>query len=393
MIDIQKARLETPACKNIIHFNNAGASLQPECVSQAVINHLTLENTIGGYEAEAAAESAIASVYRSLARLIHAKPEDIAVMSSATTAWDMAFYGFPFQAGDKILTTTSEYASNVIAYMHVAQKYGVTIDVIPDDEHGQISLKKLKNRIDKHVKIISINHIPTNGGLVNPAEEVGKIAKDAGVFYFLDACQSVGQMSLDVEKLHCHVLTATGRKYLRGPRGTGFLYVREDIREKLSPPFLDLHSARWTSKNHYILRSDARRFETWESNVAAKIGLGVAADYAHSWGVEHIQKRVQALGHSLRSKLSALPHITVHDKGQTKCGIVTFSHATQSAQEVQAFLHTHSINTSISLAEYARFDMDDRGLREIVRASVHYYNTEEEIDTFCRALEKIITLG
>jgi selenocysteine lyase/cysteine desulfurase len=268
----------------------------------------------------------------------------------------------------------------------MAARAGARVEVVPDDEHGQISIAALRRMMDERVRLVALTHVPTNGGLVNPAAEVGQVAREAGVPFLLDACQSAGQMPLDVEALGCDMLSSTGRKYLRGPRGTGFLYVRRIWIERLDPPFLDLHAATWTARESYEVRADARRFENWESYVAGRIGLGAAVDYALGWGLDAIRGRVTALADTLRTRLAALPRVTVHDKGAVRCGIVTFRIAGEEPAAVQRRLRAAGINVSFSTAGNARFDMEPRGIASVVRASVHYYNTDEEIDRFCAAL-------
>jgi cysteine desulfurase / selenocysteine lyase len=378
-IDVAAARRDTPGCDDVVHLNNAGAALPPLAVTDAVVDHLRLEARIGGYEAAEAAGDAIAHTYTALSHLLGCGAHEIAVVENATRGWDMAFYAMPFEQGDKILTSRAEYASNVIAFLQVAQRTGAVVEVVDDDEHGQISVDDLRRRIDERVRLIALTHVPTQGGLVNPAAAVGVVAKEAGVTYLLDACQSAGQLQLDVDEIGCDVLSGTGRKYLRGPRGTGFLYVRESLIDQLVPPFLDLHAATWTAPDRYVVRGDARRFENWETNYAGKIGLGVAVDYALAVGIGAIEDRVTALAEALRARLVEAGAL-VHDLGERRCGIVSFSVPGQLAADVQKWLSAERINTSVSLVDYARLDLPARGLPDLVRASVHYYNTEDELD-------------
>lgn len=382
--DVLQARADTPGCAHVLHFNNAGSALPPVPVLDAVRAHLDLEARIGGYEAADEAQGRVERTYDAIAAMLGCKRDELALVENATRAWDMAFYALRFGPGDRILTGQAEYASNVIAFLQVAEHTGAKVEVVPDDEHGQISVDALRRMMDARVKLVALTHVPTNGGLVNPAAEVGAVAREAGVPFLLDACQSVGQMPLDVDTLGCDMLSATGRKYLRAPRGTGFLYVRRQWIERLNPPFLDLHAATWTAPDAYEVRSDARRFENWESYVAGRIGLGVAVDYALGWGLEAIRERVVALAEALRERLAEIPGVSVHDKGAVRCGIVTFAKADEDAASVQRRLRAQGINASVSVAEYARLDMEARGLPALVRASVHYYNTEDEVGRFCK---------
>jgi cysteine desulfurase / selenocysteine lyase len=390
VLDVERARRETPGVTRVAHLNNAGAALPPAPVTEAVIEHLRLEAAVGGYEAADSAAEKVTAAYTAIARLIGCRTDEVAVVENATRAWDMAFYGLAFQPGDRILTAHAEYASNVIAFLQVAARTGAVVEVVDDDEHGQLSLADLQRRLADQtagrVALIAITHVPTQGGLVNPAEEVGLLAREAGVPYLLDACQSVGQLPVDVDHLGCDLLSATGRKFLRGPRGTGFLYVRRSVLDRIDPPFLDLHAATWTAPDRYEVRPDARRFENWETNYAAKIGLGVAVEYALSWGLDAIEQRVSALAEDLRRRLGAVPGVQVHDQGQRRCGIVTFTVDGVPAQEVQARLSGSGVNTSVSLVDYARLDLPERGLPDLVRASVHYYNDEQELDRLVAAL-------
>jgi cysteine desulfurase / selenocysteine lyase len=386
MMDLDRARRETPGCQHVTHFNNAGAALMPEPVLAAMLDYLQLEAQIGGYEAADKMAAELNQFYETTAALLNCHQDEIAFAENATRAWDMAFYAIPLAAGDRILTSSASYGSNYLALLQRANQVGAHIEVIPNDESGQISLTALRDMLDERVKLIELTHMPTNGGLVNPAEAVGQLAREAGVFYLLDACQSVGQMPLDVAAIGCDFLSATGRKYLRGPRGTGFLYVRRERLAVLEPPFIDIRAADWVERNRYEWQPNARRFENWERNVAGQMGLAAAIRYAQQWGLANIWQRVTDLAEELRSRLDALPHVTVHDLGSLKSGLVTFTVNGRSATAVQQYLGRQQINVSVSRIGSTRLDMEARGLTELVRASLHYYNSEAEIGRFCDRL-------
>ena len=386
MIDVERARAETPGCEHVLHLNNAGSSLPPKPVLDAVVGHLELEARTGGYEAHEANEEAIDRFYGATAELIGARPSEIAFCSSATRAWDLAFYAFPFERGDRILTSVADYISNYVAYIQVARRVGVEVVTVPNDESGQVSVEALRELVDERVKLIAVTHVPTNGGLVNPVAAIGSVARAAGIPYLVDACQSAGQLPLDVDAIGCDALSATGRKYLRGPRGTGFLYVRSGLLERLEPPLLDMRAADWVAPDRYELRPDGRRFEEWEQDCAAKAGLARAIDYALEWGVGEIWERVRGLGERLRTGLDGLETVTTRDAGAERCGIVTFEVAGVDADDVKQRLARQSINVTVSTTSSAVIDSLERGLPDLVRASVHYFNTEDELDRACESV-------
>jgi len=351
----------------------------PAPVVGAMKDYLDLEAAIGGYEAAAQEAARLDGVYDSIARLIGASRDEIALMENATVAWDMAFYALRFQPGDRILTAQAEYAANYVAYLQVARRTGAVIEVIPNDETGVLDPDALEAMIDARVKLISITWIPTNGGLVNPAADVGRIARRHGIVYLLDACQAVGQMPVHVAHLNCDILSATGRKFLRGPRGTGFLYVRRSLLTELEPPMIDHFAAPWTGADSYVLRKDARRFETWENNYAARLGLGVATDYAMFLGLDAIQTRCLALAEQLRDQLKSIPGATLHDMGARPAAIVSLSIKGMGGAALKSYLRERSINVSISDPASTLLDSASRQLPPLVRLSPHYYNTEDEI--------------
>jgi selenocysteine lyase/cysteine desulfurase len=389
MINVDRVRADTPGVQHRIHLNNCGAALMPQPVIDTVINHLQREATIGAYEAADQAIEQREQVYSSIARLIGGAVDEIAIVENATRGWDMAFFAFPWARGDRILTSTVEYGSNFIPFLQVAQRHGVVVEVVPEDAHGQLDVVALEGMLDDRVRLIAVTHVPTHGGLVNPAADIGGVAQRHGIPFMLDACQSVGQLPVDVNAWGVDVLSATSRKYLRGPRGVGFLYVRRELGGRLEPPFLDVHAAHWEAHDRFRIRADARRFENWEQNIAGILGLGVAVDYALSLGLEPIAQRITALANELRSRLRDVDPVVVQDRGAVQCGIVSFSVGDLNPAEVVTHMRSCGINLSVSRASSTRIDMDRRGLAAVVRAGVHYYNTSEELERFVDVLRPL----
>ncbi|WP_189994092.1 aminotransferase class V-fold PLP-dependent enzyme [Thalassobaculum fulvum] len=380
---IARLRADTPSCAERIHFNNAGASPMPAPVYEAVAGHLALECEVGGYEAEARARPALERMYTALAELLRVAPHEIAYVENATRAWDMAFYSLPLREGDRIVTHASEYASNYLAFLQTAKRRGVAIDVAPSDASGQVDVDAMARLVGPRTRLVAVTHVPTQGGLVNPAAEIGRVAREHGLIYLLDACQSAGQIDLDVGAIGCHILSGTGRKFLRGPRGTGFLYVSDEIVERLEPPFVDLHAATWTGDDRYELAPGARRFENWESFVAGRVGLAAAVDYALALGLPAIEARIAGLAQDLRDRLAGIAGVTVHDQGVRRCGIVTFTRDGEPPEQLARRMAGHDVSISVSSAPYARLDLGARGLPSLARASLHCFNTLAEIERFC----------
>ena len=388
-MNIETLRADTPACEGMVHFNNAGASLMPTPVWEAFTTHLSREQAVGGYEAQADAKAECERFYTAFTEMLGCDPLEIAFAESATRAWDAAFYSLPLAEGDRILAHSSSYSSNYLALLQLARRRGLHIDLVPSDAHGQIDVDALPSLLSPQTKLVLLTHCPSQSGLIQPAEAVGAFAREHGLLYLLDACQSAGQMPLDVGAIGCDMLTGTGRKFLRGPRGTGFLYMRRDLAEGLEPMVVDLQSAEWTAPDSYRLAPGARRFEAWERSVAGQIGLGAAVDYAMGVGLHAIADRVQALAETLRARLSALPGVTIHDPGLQKSGIVTFSKSGVDVAKAKAALRARGCNVSTVPRDWALLDAEARNLPDLIRASVHAYNTEDEVERFVAEVARL----
>ena len=336
---VTRLRADTPGLEGFVertpeavaHFNNAGSSLPPKSVLDAQLEYLEREAVAGGYETVEERAEDLQRPYIAIAALLNCDPSEIAIGQSATSMWQAAFGCFDFRPGDRILTARAEYASNAIAYLQAAERTGAVVEFVPCDERGQLDALELERTIADEtkgpVRLVSVTHVPTSGGLVNPASAIGAVTSRHGIPYLLDACQSVGQMPVDVEEIGCDLLVGTGRKYLRGPRGVGFLYAREEFVERTNaqPAMLDLHGARWDSMGTYVPAPGAKRFEQYEVSFAAKVGLGVAAEYALAVGLEGAWERIKWLAECARRRLEAIDGVTVWDVGEEKCGIISFS--------------------------------------------------------------------
>jgi selenocysteine lyase/cysteine desulfurase len=440
-LNTDKIREETEGCFNVIHFGAAGASLMPDVVTRRLIKHVKLEAQIGGYEAAAETKEESEAVYEKVATLLGCDASEIALSDNATRSWSLLFYSLKFTADDVILTSVAEYGSNYIPFLQVAKQTGCKVMVVPNDEHGQLDVHALSTYVTDtykgQVKLIAVTHIPTNGGLVNPAAAIGAVAKEHDIYYLLDACQSVGQVPLDVKAIGCDFLSGTSRKYLRGPRGIGFLYVNKRVCEQIEPVFLDIHSATWggsasyapkdsqgtaavavkvlpssLDSSSYYVRTDARRFETWETSIASQLAFGTAVEYAIDLGIDNIYADITALATWLRGELASIPGVVVADLGKEKCGIVTWyvsldqlteQHGEGRCDEaafervlapaaIKAALCSNPkrINVTVTGATSTLLDAQQRELPELVRSSVSYYNTREECEQMLVVLRGLV---
>ena len=380
LIDLAAVRRDTPACERRVFLDSAGSSLSPVPVLDTVVNHLRREAEIGGYPAAAEQADELAEGYQVLATLLGCERDEIAFTDSATRSWLAAFGAVPLGPGDRVLITEVEYAGNAVPLLHRAAVDGFTVEPIPSDDRGQVDVAALRDLLDERVKLVSLVHVPTNGGLVNPVAEVVTAAHEVGALVLLDACQSVGQLPVRAAELGADLVCATGRKWLRGPRGTGVLVVRRDVRERLRPSQVDMHSGSWDDATEISLRSDARVFELWETSVAARLGLIAAARYALDLGVAEIAAEVSSRAAHLRTGLGELPGVRVHDLGDTRCGIVSFAVDGTSADQVKRRLADAGVTVTTTGLSSTRLDMTHRGLTELVRASPHYFVSPEQLD-------------
>jgi selenocysteine lyase/cysteine desulfurase len=390
--EVARWRADTPGSDRVIHLNNAGAALQPAAVRDAVLRHLELEQEIGGYEAADARVDALRDAYEAVGRLIGASGRNVAMQQNSTVAFAQAFAAFDLRRGDLILTSRADYASNQIMYLALSRRVGVEVVRAPDAPEGGIDPQAVRELIRRRrPTLLALSWIPTNSGLVQPAEPIGEICREADIPYILDACQAVGQMPVDVGQLHCDYLAAATRKFMRGPRGVGFLYVSDRALEAGAYPLtVDMHGADWTDPETFALKPDARRFEQWEISHALVLGAGAAAGYALEVGIGKARERSWGFAASVRERLAEMDGIRVLDRGRSLCAIATAELGGRNAEQVKLALRARGINTSSPLREDAVIDMDEKRAASAIRISPHYYNTADEIDRALAALAEVL---
>ncbi len=389
--ELSRWRADTPGCERLVHLNNAGAALQPAPVREAIAEHLRLEHEIGGYEAAEAREDELRQSYEAVARLIGAGARNIAMQQNSTLAFTQAFAAFDLRPGDLILTSRADYASNQILYLALERRRGVEVVRAPDAPEGGIDPQAVRELVRRRRPVVlALSWIPTNSGLVQPAEAIGEICRETGVPYIVDACQAVGQLPIDVARLHCDYLAAATRKFMRGPRGLGFLYVSDRaLAAGAYPITVDMYGADWTAPDDFELKPDARRFEGWEISHALVLGGGAAARYAMEVGSETARARSWALAGYVRERLTELEGVRVLDRGPELCAIATAELGGRDAAAVKLALRARRINTSSPHREDAVIDMDEKRAASAIRVSPHYYNTADEIDTAIAALAEV----
>ncbi|MGH3622485.1 MAG: aminotransferase class V-fold PLP-dependent enzyme [Sciscionella sp.] len=389
MIDLERVRADTPACVDLIFLDSAGSSLPPAPVLDEVVGHLRREAEVGGYCAAQHRADDIEAGHGVFAELLDCEPDEVAFTDSATRSWLSLLDSVPLDAGDRVLISWAEYGANAVALLRLAERSGARVDVVPSDESGQLSVEALRTMLDERVKLVSLVQVPTNGGLVNPVDEVVDAAHEVGALVLLDACQSVGQLPVRIRESGVDMLTGTGRKWLRGPRGTGFLVVRRDAAQRLQPRLFDHSAAFWESPNSYRLRDGARVHQLWEYGVAGRLGLIAAARYALDLGVEEIADAVRERADRARAGLATIPGVLVRDLGRRRCGLVSFTVDGVDPTEVRDRLAERDITVTVSAPQGTRIDMTERGLSGLVRASPHYFVSLQQVDAFCAAVDEL----
>ncbi|MNU42401.1 Cysteine desulfurase [compost metagenome] len=377
----------TPGTRSTVHFNHAGASLPSTATLQAIHAHLAREAAQGPMEAGVASRELTETARTLAAQLLNAQTDEIALTGGNSQGWGAAFAALPaWRPGDRILVARHEWGGNLAAMRFTAERAGATVEAIPSDDSGCVDADALEAMLDGKVRLIALTWLPANGGLINPAAAIGRVARKHGIPYFVDAAQAVGQIPVDVAQIGCDVLSGAGRKALRGPRGTGLLYVRRGFLDQLTPAFVDSHSAPLGADGRPMLRPDAARLESAENSLALRCGLANALREALDLGLNAIRASIDARAQALRSELAAIPGIAVLDQGRERSGLVAFNLADRDAVAVQRELAAQGIVIGSNGVPYTPFDMEARGLTRIARASVSYLTSDAEVDRLLEGL-------
>jgi len=381
-MDIDLIRKQTKGCTDKIFLNSAGSSLVPQSVTDKMVGYLQMEALTGGYALANQYETEIEDLYVQAALLFNCAPKNIAYATSATDAYAKAITAINFKAGDVILTTDDDYISNQLSFLSLKNRFGISIIRADNLPNGDLDLDTFEKLVISHQpKLVAITHIPTNSGLIQPAEEIGRICKKYDILYLLDACQSVGQRVVDVQRIGCDFMTATGRKFVRGPRGTGLLYVSDKVLdEQMVPLIFDMQGADWTGNDEYRLAKTGKRFEFWESSIAGKLGLKEALTYINGIGISNIELYNVNLMQQFRKELQKVPGLDLHDQGSHLSNILTFTTSNRPLQDTAQLLRENNVYFSMSFRDFARIDFNKKDLDAIIRFSAHYFNTPEELE-------------
>ncbi|WP_300690679.1 aminotransferase class V-fold PLP-dependent enzyme [Chryseobacterium sp.] len=386
-MDLNAIRKDTPGCSDKIFLNSAGSSLMSKIVVDTVVNYLYEEQQFGGYETINRNSALINEFYKEAAKLINTQPDNIAFVASSTDGYAKALSSISFKKGDCIITTNDDYVSNQIAFISLQKRYHIDIVRVANLPDHELDLEDFERLIKKHQpKLVAVTHIPTNSGLIQNVEGVGKLCKQYDVLYLVDACQSVGQCVVDIEKIGCDFLTATGRKFMRGPRGTGLLYVSDRVlHTEMAPLFLDNEGAKWTAFEEYQLSRTAKRFEHFERSSASLLGLKEALKYANTLGMNNIERYNRELSGKLRVNLQNMG-FRVLDKGNNLSSIITFCQQDGNTETIQKVLRENNVFFTVSNKNNALIDFTFKNVDHAIRLSPHYFNTLEEIERVSQLL-------
>lgn len=387
---INQIRQNTPGCLDKIFINSAGSSLMSKEVVQISKDYMDMEADIGGYDVMANHYEDFNLFYLEASKLINANPRNMAFAISATDAYSKVLYSFKWTEKDVILTTKDDYVSNIISFIHINRRFGSQIKFVDCLDSGDLDYEDLARKLEQYKPtIFALTHIPTSAGTIHDAEKAGEICANFDTYYLLDACQSIGQLDVDVRKIKCDFLTVTGRKFLKAPRGTGFLYVANHILDTdMGPLCIDLAGSTWDSETSFKFGSEAKRFEFWEKNYSNFLGLTQAIREINEIGIEKIAAYNKMLSGYFRNELEQVDGLKIYDHGSLKGNIITWKIPGLKQSEISKLFHERRVIFSFSSNTSALYDLNKKGEEWLVRFSPHFFNTTEEADQVGEILSK-----
>lgn len=354
------------------YLNHAATSPMSAATVEAMHQFMLQEQRLGAHVAvRGLSPQAAGRAYELIAAAIGAASTDIALTQSCSDGWSRIVGAMRWQRGDRVLVGRNEWGGNLGMLQHLAAVHGIQVEMIPADAEGAVDLDALEAQLKQPARLVALTLASCNSPLVQPGPAVGALCARAGVPLLVDAAQAFGQLPLDVGALQCAALTAPGRKWLRAPRGTGFAYVNPAFLPELAPPFADHFSRPWSEPGTWAYRPDARRLETSDFSMALRLGLANALEEWTATGVAAIRQGIQQRAEWLRLQAAEEAGLTVQVlKQHAMSGIVTLESRRHPAPVLVQALQAQGIEATASPQAYTPWDMQARGLKEVLRLSV-----------------------
>jgi selenocysteine lyase/cysteine desulfurase len=362
-------RTQFPLTHDVTYLNNGTMGVSPFVVIDAVraeMEEVDRQGRYGGWEA----------ARPKLAALVNATVEEISLTHNVTEGICVVAGGLPLKSGDEVILTDQEHAGNAIPWLARARRDHIVIRYFSPARDAAGTLERISALITPRTRVIAVPHITCTTGQVLPGAAISRLGRDRGIWVMLDAAHTPGMMPLDVRALGCDFLASCGHKWLLGPKGTGFLYVRRELVEILEPHWVGGGvDAGWdVRKGTLTLRADAHRFDFGTQSSALYVGLGAAVDFMHHLGMENVSRRGRTLANRLRAHLAGLGDrveiLTPSEEGGygSVLGFRVKNYPFDKLQQMLFEKH-HIITRAVG----------ENGLNSN-RLSMHCYNTPAEVD-------------
>ena len=362
---------------NFINFNNAGASLLEQSTENEISKYLKLETKISGYYIEQEKKEILNNFYFNAAKLLNCKPKEISFLQSSTYGWNLFISSLTTKKKSNVVIFDNEYGSNYISLIN--NNFNVRVSKLK--ENGQVSFEDLRKKIDRYTALVAVCHIASQCGNIIDVEKLGRFIKNinSNIIFLIDACQSAGHLKLNVKKNMCDALVCSGRKYLRGPRGTGLIFIKDSIQKNITPKIIDTTKSKIIGRNLSIFNKE-NIFETFEYSPSLKIGLSKAIEKYNKLGHKKIELKIKNLSKYFRKKISSNPYVIVHENEKLISGINTFSIKGKGSHDIYSFLKQKKMITSVSTFQTSTHYFKKKKFNDVVRVSFHYFNKKKEVD-------------